>query len=66
VTREGGDRPLWIGRALDYRGCARTGALGVTVYAVALLVAVLSFLVHSAVHVAGRRLDWQGAVRDRP
>jgi NitT/TauT family transport system permease protein len=38
---------------------------GDQVYAVALLAALLSFLVYSLVHVAGRRLDWQGAARDR-
>jgi len=38
---------------------------GDQVYAVALLAALLSFLVYSAVHVIGRRLDWQGAARDR-
>ena len=38
---------------------------GDQVYAVALLAALLSFLVYSAVHVVGRRLDWQGAARDR-
>ena len=38
---------------------------GDQVYAVALLAALLSFLVYSAVHVMGRRLDWQGAARDR-
>ena len=38
---------------------------GDQVYAVALLAALLSFLVYSAVHVIGRRLDWQGAGRDR-
>jgi ABC-type nitrate/sulfonate/bicarbonate transport system permease component len=38
---------------------------GDQVYAVALLAALLSFLVYSAVHVLGRRLDWQGAARDR-
>ena len=44
-------------RSTDYRGNQ--------VYAVALLAALLSFLVYSAVHVIGRRLDWQGAARDR-
>lgn len=38
---------------------------GDQVYAVALLAALLSFLIYSLVHVAGRRLDWQGAARDR-
>jgi hypothetical protein len=38
---------------------------GDQVYAVALLAALLSFLVYSAVHVVGRRLDWQNAERDR-
>jgi ABC-type nitrate/sulfonate/bicarbonate transport system permease component len=38
---------------------------GDQVYAVALLAALLSFLVYSAVHVIGRRLDWQGSARDR-
>jgi ABC-type nitrate/sulfonate/bicarbonate transport system permease component len=38
---------------------------GDQVYAVALLAALLSFLVYSAVHVMGRRLDWQSAARDR-
>jgi ABC-type sugar transport system ATPase subunit len=38
---------------------------GDQVYAVALLAALLSFLVYSVVHVIGRRLDWQGAERDR-
>ena len=38
---------------------------GDQVYAVALLAALLSFLVYSAVHVIGRRLDWQGTARDR-
>ena len=38
---------------------------GDQVYAVALLAALLSFLVYSLVHVVGRRLDWQGAARDR-
>jgi NitT/TauT family transport system permease protein len=38
---------------------------GDQVYAVALLAALLSFLVYSTVHLIGRRLDWQGAARDR-
>jgi NitT/TauT family transport system permease protein len=33
---------------------------GDQVYAVALLAALLSFLVYSVVHVVGARLDWQG------
>ena len=35
---------------------------GDQVYAVALLAALLSFLIYSVVHVVGERLDWQGAL----
>src|SRR5262249_61954786 len=39
---------------------------GDQVYAVALLAALLSFLVYSVVHVIGRRLDWQAVPEGRP
>ncbi|HEV8311113.1 MAG TPA: ABC transporter permease [Methylomirabilota bacterium] len=38
---------------------------GDQVYAVALLAALLSFIVYTVVHVLGRRLDWQHAVHER-
>jgi NitT/TauT family transport system permease protein len=38
---------------------------GDQVYAVALLAALLSFLVYTVVHLAGRRLDWQRAAGER-
>ena len=38
---------------------------GDQVYAVALLAALLSFLIYSIVHVLGQRLDWQDTARDQ-
>lgn len=38
---------------------------GDQVYAVALLAALLSFLIYSVVHVLGQRLDWQDTARER-
>lgn len=38
---------------------------GDQVYAVALLAAVLSFLIYTIVHVVGERLNWQDTTRER-